>query len=149
MQMAISTTDNGKMIKLMGSASILIQMEPNMKDTGSMINNTVKEKKNGQMVLSTKEIINSVKRTDSESSSGLIDPPMKVTFWTTIFTDTVSINGLMEENSLEIGFAIRCMEKDFLLGPMVEDTRASIMMTKNKGTAFSLGQMEESTMALG
>ena len=120
-----------------------------MKDTGSMINNTVKEKKNGQMVLSTKEIINSVKRTDSESSSGLIDLPMKVTFWTTIFTDTVSINGLTEENSLEIGFAIRCMEKDFSLGPMVEDTRASIMMTKNKDTAFSLGQMEESTMALG
>jgi len=80
MLMVISMMDIGKMTKLMALVNTLTLMEPSMKVNGSTISNTAKEKKNGQMVLSTKETTNSVKKMDLESSCGLIDRPTKVTF---------------------------------------------------------------------
>jgi len=55
----------------------------------------------------------------------------------------------MGENSLETGYAIRCMEVVFLHGLMVGDTKASITMTKSRVMASSPGQMVESMMAHG
>jgi hypothetical protein len=60
-----------------------------------------------------------------------------------------SINGLMEENSLETGFAIRCTEPVYSLGLMVEDTKETIMTIKNKVMEFSHGQTEENMMEHG
>ena len=77
---AIFMTVSGKMTKHTASESILIPMELNTRDIGSMTSNMVKERKSGLMVLNTKEIINLVKRTASESFCGLTDPPMRVTF---------------------------------------------------------------------
>ena len=42
-----------------------------------------------------------------------------------------SINGLMEENLLETGSAIRCMDLESLHGMMGENIKESTMMTKN------------------
>jgi hypothetical protein len=80
MQMVIFMTASGRTIKLMALENTLILMVPSMKDTGSMISNTVKVKRSGQMVLSMREIISLEKRTDSENFYGLIDLHMKVTF---------------------------------------------------------------------
>ena len=52
--------------------SILIQMGPYTKVIGLTINNTVKEKKVGQMVLNMKDSINMEKKTVTASFSGLI-----------------------------------------------------------------------------
>ena len=77
---AISMTDNGKMTKRTASESTLIPTEQNTKDIGSMTSNMVKEKKNGLMVLNTKETINLVKKTALESFCGLTGPLTRVTF---------------------------------------------------------------------
>jgi hypothetical protein len=50
--------ENGWMTKHMVTEYILIIMEVNMKDSGSMINNTALESKDGQMVLNMKEHMN-------------------------------------------------------------------------------------------
>jgi hypothetical protein len=63
--------------------------------------------------------------------------------------DTENTNGQMAENSLAIGYAIKCMEVVFLLGPTVGDIKANIMTTKNRVTEYSPGPMVESTMVHG
>jgi hypothetical protein len=73
------TMVSGKTIKLTDLENTPILTEQNMRDTGLTISNMDKEKKSGQMVPSTKVIINSVKRMDSASSYGLIDHPTKAT----------------------------------------------------------------------
>lgn len=77
---AIFMTVSGKMTKRTASENILIPMELNTKDIGSMTSNMVKERKSGLMVLNTKATINLVKRTASESFCGLTDPPTRETF---------------------------------------------------------------------
>ena len=58
MQMEIIILVNGKTIKLMDMESIHIKMVLGIKAIGMMINKMEKEKKNGQMELNMKEIIN-------------------------------------------------------------------------------------------
>jgi hypothetical protein len=57
----------------------------------------------------------------------------------TILMVLESINELMKENSLEIGFAIRCTRPVCSLGLMIEDTKESTMTIKNKVMVCSLG----------
>jgi hypothetical protein len=45
--------------------------------------------------------------------------------------------------SLVTGTTTRCMVKEYSLGLMAGSMRVSIMMIKNKDSAFSLGLMEE------
>ena len=78
MQMVIFMMVIGRMIKLMVLDNIHIQMEPNMKDIGLMINNMDKEKSIGLMVHNMKETINLVKKMVEENSFGLIDLHMMV-----------------------------------------------------------------------
>lgn len=68
-----------------------------------MINNTAKERKNGQMVQSTKETTSLVKKMALAGSYGLINHCTKVTLLIIIFMDTANTNGPMEENSPENG----------------------------------------------
>lgn len=96
-------TGIGKMIKLMDTDNILIQMEHNMKAIGSTISNMDKERNTGQMVHNTKEHINTAKKTDMVSSYGPINPLTAVLSSITTFTVTVNIDGLITENTLEIG----------------------------------------------
>lgn len=78
-QMVIFMTVNGKMIKHMDSENILTLMVPNMKAIGSTISSTVKEKKSGQMVHSTKETTNLARKMDLENFCGLTGLLMKET----------------------------------------------------------------------
>jgi len=78
--MEIFTMVSGKMTKPMALVNTLILTVPSMKATGLMINNMVKERKNGQMVRNMKEIINSVKKMALENSYGLTDHHTKGTF---------------------------------------------------------------------
>ena len=95
--------DIGRTIKLMDMDSTHILMVHNMKAIGSMISNTDKEKNTGQMVHNTKEPINTAKKTDMVSSYGPINPLTAVLSSITTFTVTVNIDGLITENTLEIG----------------------------------------------
>ena len=93
----------GRTIKLMDMDSTLILMEHNMKATGWMISNMDKEKNTGQMVLNTKELINTVKKTATVNSYGLINLLTVVLSSITTFMDMVNIDGPITENTLEIG----------------------------------------------
>ena len=86
----------GKMIKLMDMDNTLIPMVLSMKDTGSMISSMEKVKSIGQMVHNTKDNINSVKKTDMDSSSGPTDLVIMETLLIIIFMVKVLILGLME-----------------------------------------------------
>jgi hypothetical protein len=68
-----------------------------------MISNTDKERNTGQMVLNTKELINTAKKTDMVNSFGLINRLIVVLLSITIFMVMVNIDGLITENTLEIG----------------------------------------------
>ena len=65
------------MTRLMDMASTCIPMAHNMKDSGKKTSSMEREKKHGQMELSTKETILRVKRTVLESSDGLMVLLMK------------------------------------------------------------------------
>lgn len=54
MQTEMFTKENGLMTKRMEKERILMLTEPTTKDSGSMINNTVKELKAGRTVQDTK-----------------------------------------------------------------------------------------------
>ena len=96
-------TGIGKMIKLMDMDNTLTLMEHNMKAIGSTISNMDKGKNTGQMVPNTKEHINTVKKMDMVNSYGPINPLTAVLSSITTFTVTVNIDGLITENTLEIG----------------------------------------------
>ena len=149
MLMVIYMMESGKMTKHMVLASTPILTEQNMRVIGLMTSNTVKEKKSGQMVLSMKVIINSERRMEKVNSYGQTDLRMKVSFWITIYMVMESTNGLMEENSLVIGYAIRCMGRVYLPGLMEEDMKVTITMIKNRELECSYGQMVGNMMVHG
>ena len=135
--------------KLTDTVNTPTPMVQNMKATGSMTNSTVKEWKNGLMVPSTRVHTNLEKKMDTANFYGLICRLMKVTFWTTIFTDLESIDGLTAVFSKVTGFAIKCMAAVTSVGPMVAHTLATTTTTKSKDTAYSHGLMVASTTATG
>ena len=57
--------------------------------------------------------------------------------------DTVSIPGKMEEFMMEIGRTIKCKEKEYLLGQMVENMKGTMLMIRNKDMEYLLLEMEE------
>ena len=61
------------MIELMDMVYITIKMELNTKEIGMMINNMVKEKKNGQMGLFMKEIIKTVRKKEEVNLFGMTE----------------------------------------------------------------------------
>ena len=63
--------------------------------------------------------------------------------------DMVNIDGLIIENTQEIGLITKCMELVSSLGPMAESTRENITMIRNKDMVFSHGQMVDNMMDIG
>ena len=116
----------GKMIRLMGSVSILILMVHNMRVIGLTISNTVKVKRLGQMALSMKVTISLGKKMASVSFYGLINLVIAETFLIIIFTVTVPINGQTVVNFQETGFVIKCTEMEFLHGLMGGSMKVSM-----------------------
>jgi len=78
-------------------------MEPNILEIGKMINKKDSEKKYGQMVLNTKDLMFKERNKVMVNSSGLIVLNTKDNFKITIFTDKEFIHGLMEEHTKENG----------------------------------------------
>lgn len=140
---------SGKTIRRMVLENTPILTEPSTKVTGLMTNSTDREKKSGLMVLNMKETTNSAKKMAMVNFYGLIDHHTRVDFLTITYMATENINGPMGENLLEIGFVTKCMVRVYSLGPMAEDTKANIMMTRSKVMEFSYGQMVDSMMELG
>ena len=149
MLMAIFMMVIGKMTKLMGLENTLTQMAPSMKVNGSTISNTAKEKKSGRMVLNTKAIINLVKKTVLANSCGLIDHLMREILSIIISMAMENTNGPTEENLLEIGSAIRCMDAGTSVGLMVGSTRATTTMTRSRAMEYLRGRTVASIMELG
>jgi len=75
--MVIVILVNGFLIELMVMEYINKQMEQYMKDIGEMINNMVKVKKNGLIILVIKGIIMMAKNKVKECTNGLIIVIMK------------------------------------------------------------------------
>ena len=55
----------------------------------------------------------------------------------------------MEENLTATGLTIKCMEREFLLGPTEKSMKASISTTKRKVLEYSVGLTEKYTRVLG
>ena len=67
------------MIKQTDMESIITLMEQSMKDNGSMISNTEKEKKAGKMDLFSKEITLKERSTESDTTAGTMEVNILVT----------------------------------------------------------------------
>lgn len=52
----------------------------------------------------------------------------------------------MARNIMAVGLKIKCMEREFFSGLMVEDMKENMKKTKNMDMVFSLGLMVENTM---
>ena len=149
MQMAIYTMGIGRMTKPMDSDNTLILMVHSMKAIGLMINNMVKVKNNGLMVLNTKVNTNLERKTDLVSSAGLINQVIVEILLTTIFMEMEHIHGLTVEFSTAHGLTIKCMETEYSPGLMVVSMKVIIMMIKKKAMVCFIGLMVESTMDTG
>lgn len=91
--MATSILANGKTIKLMGTALIIIQMELLMKVIGSMIFNMALERNHGKMVHYSKEIIQKERNMESVIIVGMMAVNILVTGMKTKLMDMVHIHG--------------------------------------------------------
>ena len=124
--MAQSTKDNGKMIKqmarddsftqtamfmraiglmtkLMVKECILIQMELSMLETGKRTSRTDMELKPGQMVQNIQALMLTERNTAKENLSGLTAQDMRESSTTITFMELESMNGLMEDSTMESG----------------------------------------------
>ena len=71
--MEMFTTENGKMIRLMVTASTITQTALDTKVSGLRTNNTEGARKFGQTALNTKVTIKKERNTETENSTGLMD----------------------------------------------------------------------------
>lgn len=118
-------------------------------DNGKKINSMDREEKHGLMGLCMKETMCWAKSMEEDSSNGQMGLFIGVIF--TIITLRVmeSISGQMEELILVNGRIIKCMDMEYLLGPMGEDTKVPILRTKSKGKVNFTGQTEEGMKETG
>ena len=91
------------MIKLMVMVFIAILMEPDMKENGKKISNTVRVLKHGPMAPNSKVNMSKERNTEKVLSHGLMDQLIPDNSLRIIFKETESITGLMEENSMDLG----------------------------------------------
>ena len=90
-----------------------------------------------------------VKNREKEHLLGLMEARIKEIFMKTIFMVGVFIVGLMEEYITGLGNAIKCMDMESSRGPMVENMKESMLMTKNKEKECFNGLMEGSILVVG
>jgi hypothetical protein len=120
--MVIFILEIGQMIRHMELESTFMLKEQLIKEDGTKISKKDKVEKNGQTVLSMKVSISEEKNTEMEY-----------------------LSGLMEQNIMENGVIIKCMDMESSTGLMVEFIKVITAMTKNMDKVFTLGQMEECT----
>ena len=125
MQTEICILVNFKWIEPMGMELIFTKMARDTKDNGKTIYRMEPVQKNLKMAQSTMVSSAMVKNMDTVYMNGLMDLNMKVNSTRIIFKDKELIDGLIKDNSLEIGRIIKCMVQAFLLGTMVENMKVN------------------------
>jgi hypothetical protein len=128
MLMAMFTRANGRMIKLMVKESTPIQMALAMKEIGKKISSTAMALRDGPMVLAIKDSMLRGRNMGRVNLSGQTGVLSAETFMTTTLRVEVSMNGPMEEFSMENGKITRCRGMEHLLGLMGENMSDSTMM---------------------
>jgi hypothetical protein len=108
-----------------------------------------KGKSNGQMALSMKVNIRMGKRTVLVHLAGPTNHRIVVISLTIIFMVRAHTLGLMVEFLMAYGKTIRCMGKEYLLGPTAVNMKVITMMTRKKDMECSIGLMAVNMMATG
>jgi hypothetical protein len=122
-----------------------ILMEQSTLETGKKINNMDTEWKLGQMLQSMKEIMNMEKNMELEPSSGPTAPHILVNFITIMFMEKEFILGLIIENMKENGKQIKCTVKAHSLGRMGGNILESTRKIKRRAMENSSGRMGDVT----
>lgn len=139
----------GRMIKLMDLVNTRTLMEPNMKATGSMISNMVKEKNIGPMAHNMRVNISTARKTDMVNSCGLIVRATAANSSTIIFTAREHTPGQMDVSTMETGSRTKCMARVCSPGPTAVNTKVNTTTTRSRDMVSSIGQTAGNTMATG
>lgn len=140
---------NGWMIRPTDTVYTFIKMEPDMRASGRMIFSTVLEKKFGQIIVNTKDIIQKVKNTEKGFIFGRMDQCTMETGTKTESKVTENTNGKMEECISENGKTIICMVRVSTLGLMEGVMKVSTRWIKSMGLVFISGPMVEFMKEIG
>ena len=133
----------GAIIKQMDGVIIFIRTDQNLKENGIMIYNKAKEKNGGPMVLTIKDNMKKGKSKDKVYLNGLMDLNMKDNLKKTTYVGKVPTNEKIINNIQACGKITKCMERESLLGMMVEYILDSMNMIRNKDMVSFHGQMGE------
>lgn len=115
-------------------------METNIKDSGIWICSTAKEKRSGQMEVSIREIIHTVKKMDTVSIDGRMGACTSGTGSRTPLMEQEHTSGLTGQLIQGIGKIMKCMGKDFIRGKMGELTEGVMWMGRKRDLACTHGQ---------
>ena len=126
MLMEISMLEISFMTNLMATEYIFMLIRQNTLVNGKMICSMAKVLKAGQMAQSMSAAISLVRRVARASIIGLMVPNLKEIGSTTQSADVESINGKMEDSTLETGKTTAWMVMAFIPGLMVEAMPASM-----------------------
>lgn len=149
MSMEMSMMDSGQMIKPVVEESIFITMAPATKENGQMITNTAMEFRNGLTVVVIRVCISKVKNMDKENMFGETAAFITETGSKTKLQVLANMCGLMDEDILEIGSIIRCMEVDSTVGGMAVVMTVSTNSIKNMVLVHTHGLTVVSTQGSG
>ena len=89
------------------------------------------------------------RKMETETSDGLIAPPITESSQTTTYTGKACIYGLTNVSTKVIGRITKCMGKACSHGLMAVSTKVNIMMTRNKATVYLPGPTVANTMGNG
>ena len=124
-------------------------MAQSMLVIGRKIDNMVMVLNHGPMMLVMREIMNTERSTVSELLSGPMVPLILVNFTTITYMEKEFTLGLIIENTRATGELIRCMAKELLTGLTAENTSVNMQKTKRKDMVNLFGQMEDAIEANG
>ena len=136
---ATSTMVIGSTIKPTGMVYTIILTELCMRGTGEMIFSTVRAKRAGPMAPFTKVSIWPERNTDSVSIAGMMDQNTKENGTKTRSRASELTAGSTEDNTRESGLIIIWTEWESTLGLMADVIWESIKMTRSTGMVFTSG----------
>lgn len=148
-RMVTFTMATGRMIRLMGLVSILIQMALSMRATGSTTNNMEKARNTGLTARNMKDSTNTERKMVTANFSGPTVQAIVVISSIIIFMVRVLTRGPMAVYTTATGKITKCMARACSHGQMGENTRANIMTTKSRVMAFFIGPTVVSIMDSG
>ena len=143
------TLANGKMTNHTVKGCTYTRMELDMKASGETTSSMGTGMKLGRMARAIRVHTKLAKNMGLDNSRGPMAAPLSAILSITILRVLVSIVGLTGECMMDPGSITKWMEKECLLGPTVEDTRANISTTRKKVTEYSPGLKEKPTTEAG